>query len=68
MNTDQIEGRWREMKGKIREKWGELTDDELDKARGKWDQLAGIVQRKYGTTRDEVDRTLTTLRREYGDL
>ena len=43
MNWDQIEGSWMQVKGKAREKWGELTDDELDKAKGQREQLVGLV-------------------------
>lgn len=44
MNWDQIEGKWKEMKGKARSSWGELTDDELDQIGGKKDQLVGKLQ------------------------
>ena len=59
MNWDQIEGNWKEWKGKAQSKWGELTDDELDQAAGKREELEGLLQQKYGKTkeqaRDEVD-------------
>ena len=56
MNWDQIEGNWKEFKGKAKEKWGEITDDELDQAEGKRDQLVGLVQQKYGKAREEAER------------
>ena len=48
MNWDQIEGNWKQFKGKVKEKWGQLTDDELDQAAGKRDQLIGFLQKRYG--------------------
>ena len=63
MNWDRIEGRWQETKGKFREQWGKLTDDDLDIIAGKRDQLVGILQRRYGETRDEMERQV----REFED-
>lgn len=65
MNTDQMRGRWNEMKGRIKEKWGQLTDDELDQVGGRWDQLVGLVQRRYGTAREEAEREVNDLRQRY---
>ena len=56
MNWDQIEGRWKEVKGKARSSWGEITDDELDQIGGKKDQLVGKIQKKYGLEREEAER------------
>lgn len=56
MNWDQIEGKWTQMKGSAREKWGELTDDELDQVRGNREQLVGKIQEKYGETREAAER------------
>ena len=56
MNTDTMKGDWKQMKGKIREKWGELTDDELDKVQGRRDQLEGLLQKKFGLAKDEVKK------------
>jgi uncharacterized protein YjbJ (UPF0337 family) len=49
MNLDRIEGNWRQFKGKVKERWGKLTDDELDVIAGKRDQLSGTLQKAYGT-------------------
>ncbi|SFR41530.1 CsbD family protein [Litoreibacter janthinus] len=54
MNWDQIEGNWKEWKGKAQAKWGELTDDELDQAAGKREELEGLLQQKYGKTKEEA--------------
>lgn len=65
MNWDQIEGKWKEYKGRAREVWGDLTDDEFDKVAGKRDRMVGLVQQKYGKAKDvaekEVDSWTTML-------
>ncbi len=58
MNRDRIEGNWKQLKGKIKERWGELTDDELDQIEGRREQLAGKIQERYGITKDEAERQL----------
>jgi tetratricopeptide (TPR) repeat protein len=58
MNANILEGRWMQLKGSIREKWGELTDDELDQIAGKRDRLAGILQERYGYSELEAEREL----------
>lgn len=56
MNWDQISGGWKQFKGKAKERWGNLTDDEIDIAAGKRDQLAGHIQKKYGKTKEEAEK------------
>lgn len=56
MNWDIIEGNWKQMKGKFREKWGDLTDDEFEKIAGKRDHLIGKLQEIYGLSRDEAEK------------
>jgi len=56
MNWDTIEGNWRQLKGKAREQWGKLTDDDLDRLGGKREQLVGRIQELYGISRDEAQR------------
>lgn len=55
MNRDIFEGKWKEMKGQMKEWWGELTDDDLDRADGKADQLVGILQQRYGYTKEQAE-------------
>ena len=55
MNWDQIEGKWKQMKGSVRERWGKLTDDDLDTIAGKRDQLAGRLQERYGITKEQAE-------------
>jgi len=56
MNNDIAAGKWKQMIGKAKTAWGELTDDELTKAEGRVERLAGLIQERYGKTRDEAVR------------
>ena len=56
MNWDQIEGNWKQFKGKVQKKWGDLTDDECDQIAGNREQLEGKIQEKYGKTKEEAKR------------
>jgi len=58
MSWNRIEGNWKQFKGKIKETWGELTDDELDQIAGKRDVLLGKIQEKYGIAQDEADKRI----------
>lgn len=58
MTWDQIEGNWKQFKGKVKETWGDLTDDELDQIAGKRDVLLGKIQERYGIEKDEAERRL----------
>jgi uncharacterized protein YjbJ (UPF0337 family) len=59
MNKDQMEGNWLQFKGKVKEQWGKLTDDDLDVIAGKRDQLAGKIQERYGLTKEEAEKQLS---------
>ena len=56
MNWDQIEGRWNELKGRLRSKWAKLTDDDMQMIGGKKDMLVGRLQQRYGMQKDEAER------------
>jgi uncharacterized protein YjbJ (UPF0337 family) len=58
MNWDRVEGNWRQFRGKIKEEWGKLTDDELDVIAGRRDRLLGRIQEHYGITREDADRRI----------
>jgi uncharacterized protein YjbJ (UPF0337 family) len=58
MNEDRIEGNWKQFKGKVKEQWGKLTDDDLDVIAGRRDQLAGKIQERHGVARDEAERQI----------
>jgi len=55
MNQDRIEGNWKQFKGKVKEQWGKLTDDDLDVIAGKRDQLLGRIQERHGVAKDEAE-------------
>lgn len=56
MNEDRIKGQWKQLSGKIKAKWGDLTDDDLQVAEGNSKYLAGKVQERYGIAKDEAER------------
>ncbi|WP_195820124.1 CsbD family protein [Roseobacter sp. MH60115] len=58
MNWDIIKGNWKQMKGQVQSKWGELTDDEIDQAEGDRTRLAGLIQERYGVAKDEAERQI----------
>jgi uncharacterized protein YjbJ (UPF0337 family) len=58
MNDDRISGNWKQFKGKVKEKWGKLTDDDMDVAEGKRDQLVGRIQERYGYEKDQAEKEL----------
>jgi uncharacterized protein YjbJ (UPF0337 family) len=58
MNWDQIAGDWKQFTGKVKEKWGKLTDEDLTTIAGKRDQLAGLLQQRYGYAKDQVEKEL----------
>ncbi|TBN41131.1 CsbD family protein [Paracoccus subflavus] len=58
MNWDVIQGKWKQVKGSVKEKWGDLTDDELDQIDGNKDKLSGKLQEKYGWAKDDADRQI----------
>jgi uncharacterized protein YjbJ (UPF0337 family) len=66
MNWDQIEGKWKQAVGKIKAKWGKLTDDDLQVISGKRDQLVGKIQERYGMAKDEAERQVDDFSRTYG--
>jgi uncharacterized protein YjbJ (UPF0337 family) len=56
MNEDMFKGQWLQLKGKVREKWGKLTNDDLERIQGRTEQLVGRIQEHYGVTRAEAER------------
>lgn len=56
MNWDQIQGKWKQMKGSARQKWGKLTDDDLEFIAGNRDQFAGRLQERYGIAKEEAEK------------
>jgi uncharacterized protein YjbJ (UPF0337 family) len=58
MNTLEIKGNWNIAKGKLKQKWAELTDDDLDYVEGKQDELVGRIQKRTGKTREEIEKAI----------
>jgi uncharacterized protein YjbJ (UPF0337 family) len=58
MNWDRIEGNWKQFKGKARQQWAKLTDDDVEFVEGKRTELAGRIQQRYGVARDEAERQI----------
>ena len=56
MNSTTMKGKWKELKGKVKEKWGKLTNDDLDVIDGKKDQLVGRLQQRYGYAKEQAEK------------
>ena len=61
MNKNEIEGRWLQLKGKIKEEWNDLTDDEFEEAEGEAMQMVGKIQAKYGITKEAAEKRIGEL-------
>lgn len=64
MDWNEIEGNWKQFSGKVKEKWGQLTDDDITAANGKQDQLLGRIQERYGYEKDMAQREITDFVRD----
>ncbi len=58
MNRDVVKGQWTQLKGKVREQWGKLTDDDMDQMQGNFEMLIGKIQERYGRSREEAEHEL----------
>ena len=58
MNKNEFEGNWNILKGKIKEKWGKFTNDDIAKMNGKYDQFVGQLEKKYNYTKEQVEREM----------
>jgi uncharacterized protein YjbJ (UPF0337 family) len=65
MNWDTLKGDWKRATGMMREKWGELTDDELDQVQGRREQFEGLLQKKFGMAKDEVKRQVDAFEMDF---
>ena len=65
MNLDQAAGNWKQVRGKVKEKWGKLTDDDLDVIAGKRDQLVGHIQKAYGIAKEEAEKQVNEYDRTF---
>lgn len=67
MNWDKIEGNWTQFKGKAKQQWGKLTDDDLNVIGGKRDQLLGRIQEAYGISKDEAEKQVQEFEKNASD-
>jgi uncharacterized protein YjbJ (UPF0337 family) len=65
MNKDTVQGKARELKGKLKQKWGQLTDDEITEIEGNAEILAGKLQVRYGVTKEDAEKQVREFRREH---
>lgn len=65
MNKDQADGNWKQLKGKVKEKWGKLTDDDLTVIEGKREQLVGKIQERYGYQKEAAEKEVKALGRSH---
>ncbi len=62
MNKDIADGKWQQIKGKIQQKWGDLTDDDLDRINGQREEFDGVMKERYGKSKKEADQEFDKLR------
>jgi uncharacterized protein YjbJ (UPF0337 family) len=67
MNRDQSEGNWKRLKGRVKQPWGKLTDEDLDVIAGNRDELAGKLQETYGVSKEEARKQIRKFEARYGD-
>ena len=67
MNWDKIEGNWKQLRGKVQQQWGRLTNDDLDVVEGRRDELAGKIQERYGIAKDEAEKQVAAWERRVSD-
>jgi uncharacterized protein YjbJ (UPF0337 family) len=60
MNWDRVEGNWKEFQGKVQQKWGKLTNDDMNVVAGKRTELSGRLQQRYGYAKDQAEREIDT--------
>ena len=58
-NEDVLAGKWKQAKGKVKQRWGKLTDSDLDRISGRMEELIGIVQERYGYTREQAEKEMS---------
>jgi len=64
MNWDRVEGNWKQFKGQAQQKWGKLTDDDLDVVKGKRTELSGRLQERYGYQKDQAEKLKNKLEKQ----
>ena len=59
MNRDILAGKWMQVRGQVKQAWGKLTDDDLNRISGRYDELVGLLQQRYGYARDKAEKEVT---------
>ena len=67
MNWDQLEGKWKQVKGSVKTRWGKLTDDDMDVIAGHKDQLVGRIQERYGIRKEQAEQQVDEWNRTVGE-
>ena len=68
MNTDILEGKWKQITGSLKQQWGDLTDDEITQVNGSYERLQGLLQEKYGWNRDRAEREIDAYLNQYREV
>ena len=68
MNEDTLKGQWTQIKGRVREQWGKLTDDDIARIEGKSEQLVGRLQERYGWAKEDAQREVDNWMRGQGSI
>ena len=68
MNEEILEGKWKQIKGAVQKEWGELTDNDMDKAKGELMRLEGVIEEKYGHAKDDIRRKLNEIKAQFASL
>jgi uncharacterized protein YjbJ (UPF0337 family) len=66
MNTTTVKGSWKEFKGKVKEKWGKLTDNDLTVIEGRYERLAGLLEKRYGLAKEQAEKDADEFFRDCG--
>jgi len=67
MNKDELKGKWKQFTGSVKERWGELTDDDVDQAQGEYDQLVGKIQERYGIEKEKAEEQVEDWMNKHND-
>ena len=67
MDSNRLKGNWKDLKGKAKEQWGKLTNDDIDVVDGRTDQLVGAIQKRYGRSKDEAEREVNEWQNKMSD-
>ena len=65
MNEDIVKGKWKELRGKVRERWGKVTGDDVDRLKGTSDELVGLLQQRYGYERQQAQKEIQEWAKRY---